>query len=96
LQQVVRGFFNYHAVPTNAGTLVVFRKHVISLWRRALNRRSNRDKTTWDRIEKLADAWLPQPKIVHPWPEARFAVKHPRWKPHAGKPPVRICAGGTG
>ena len=24
-----------------------------------------------------------------------FAVSHPRWEPHAGKPPVRICAGGA-
>jgi hypothetical protein len=25
-----------------------------------------------------------------------FAVTHPRWKPYAGKPPVRLCAGGAG
>ncbi len=25
----------------------------------------------------------------------RFAVKHPRWEPYAGKPHVRICAGGV-
>jgi RNA-directed DNA polymerase len=25
----------------------------------------------------------------------RFAVKHPRWEPYAGNPPVRICAGGV-
>jgi hypothetical protein len=24
-----------------------------------------------------------------------FAVKHPRWEPYAGKPHVRICAGGA-
>src|SRR6266852_8065495 len=24
-----------------------------------------------------------------------FAVKHPRWEPYAGKPLVRICAGGA-
>ena len=96
MQQVIRGFFNYHAVPTNADTLVVFRKHVIRLWKRALNRRSNRDKISWDRIEKIAADWLPDPMILHPWPEERFAVKHPRWKPDARKSPVRFCAGGTG
>ena len=26
----------------------------------------------------------------------RFRVKHPRWEPYAGIPPVRICAGGPG
>jgi hypothetical protein len=25
----------------------------------------------------------------------KFAVTHPRWEPHAGKPLVRICAGGA-
>ena len=25
----------------------------------------------------------------------RFAVKHPRWEPDAGNPPVGFCAGGT-
>jgi hypothetical protein len=95
LQLVVRGFFNYHAVPTNLRALVMFREHVIAHWRRALKRLGNRDKTTWQRTKKLADDWLPKPKILHPWPNERFAVKHPRWEPYAGKPPVRICPGGA-
>ena len=44
----------------------------------------------------LADKRLPKPRILHPWPSNRFAVKHSRWEPYAGVPPVRICAGGTG
>jgi RNA-directed DNA polymerase len=90
---VVRGFFAYHAVPTNFPALVAFRRHVIEIWRRTLKRRSQRDKTTWRRIREIANAWLPKPKILHPWPSERFAVKHPRWEPDAGKPHVRICAG---
>ena len=43
----------------------------------------------------LARDYLPMPRILHPWPNARFAVKHPRWEPYAGKPHVRICAGGA-
>jgi hypothetical protein len=93
LMQVVTGFFNYHAVPTNSRSLHAFRDHVVNLWRRLLRRRSQRDKTRWDRIKKLADDWLPKPRILHPWPRDRFAVKHPRWEPYAGIPPVRICAG---
>ena len=27
--------------------------------------------------------------------EQRFAVTHPRWEPYAGKPHVRLCAGGA-
>ena len=95
LQQVVRGFFAYHAVPTNFAALVAFRRRVIEIWRRTLKRRSQRDKTTWQRIREIANAWLPKPKILHPWPSKQFAVKHPRWEPYAGKPHVRFCAGGA-
>lgn len=78
LGQVVRGYFAYHAVPTNSRALSAFRYHVVDLWRRALRRRSQKDHMTWKRIERIADAWLPQPRILHPWPDRRFAVKHPR------------------
>lgn len=78
LKQVVTGFFNYHAVPTNSRALAAFRHHVIALWRRTLRRRSQKDDTTWDRIARLAEEWLPKPRILHPWPNVRFAVKHSR------------------
>src|SRR5450759_2955464 len=95
LQQVVTGYFNYHAVPTNGPTLTTFLFHVTNLWRRTLRRRSQKDWTTWERIKRLADDWLPQPRILHPWPERRFAVRHPRWEPYARIGLVRICAGGA-
>jgi hypothetical protein len=94
LKQVVTGFFAYHAVPTNGAALSAFRYHVTRLWRRCLRRRSQKDAATWRRMTTLADDWLPKPKILHPWPSQRFAVKHPRWEPYAGVPHVRICAGG--
>src|ERR1700730_6752589 len=95
LWYVVQGYFNYHAVPTNARALDVFRHRVTDLWRRTLRRRSQKDRVTWARMTQLADAWLPKPIILHPWPSDRFAVTHPRWEPYAGKPHVRICAGGA-
>jgi RNA-directed DNA polymerase len=95
LRQVVAGFFNYHAVPTNSRALSVFRNRIIHLWLRTLRRRSQRTDMSWSRMIKLADDWLPKPKILHPWPRDRFAVKHPRWEPYAGKPHVRFCAGGA-
>src|SRR5207253_2912253 len=52
-------------------------------------------KTRRDQMVRIADAWLPQPRILHPWPNQRFAVRHPRWEPYAGKLHVRICAGGA-
>jgi RNA-directed DNA polymerase len=83
LGQVVSGFFAYHAVPTNYRALVVFRVRIAQLWKRALLRRSQRARRTWKRMERLLEAWLPRPRILHPWPERRFAVMHPRWEPCA-------------
>ena len=95
LRQVVTGFFAYHAVPTNSRALHAFRHHVTDLWRRSLQRRSQKDRTTWDRIKQLADDYLPQARILHPWPHTRFAVRHPRWEPSALIGPARIYAGGA-
>jgi RNA-directed DNA polymerase len=95
LGQVVRGWFNYHAVPTNSRALCAFRFFVTDIWRQTLRRRSQKDGMTWERITRLADDWLPKPKILHPWPQQRFAVKHPRWEPYARIGPVRFCAGGA-
>jgi RNA-directed DNA polymerase len=95
LWSVVNGYFNYHAVPTNAHALHVFRHHITDVWRRTLRRRSQKDRMTWDRMTQLVDDWLPKPIILHPWPSDRFAVTHPRWEPYAGKPHVRFCAGGA-
>ena len=60
-----------------------------------LRRRSQRDGMTWEHVAKLADAWLPKPRILHPWPSARFAVTHPRWEPGARIAHAGICAGGA-
>jgi len=83
LKAVVTGYFAYHAVPTNLRALGAFRHHVTDLWRCSLKRRSQKDGMTWDRITKIAAAWLPPPRILHPWPNQRFTVKHPRWEPSA-------------
>jgi RNA-directed DNA polymerase len=95
LRHVVQGYFNYHAVPTNRHSLVVFRDEILKRWRRTLDRRSQKGLTTWNQMRSLAAEWLPKPLILHPWPNQRFAVTHPRWEPYAGKPHVRFCAGGA-
>ena len=78
LGQVVRGYFAYHAVPTNSARLHAFRYHVIVLWHKVLRRRSQKTRNTWRRITQLAAEFLPLPHIQHPWSDARFLVKHPR------------------
>jgi group II intron reverse transcriptase/maturase len=78
LGQIVAGYFAYHAVPTNSAAISAFRYHVIILWHRRLRRRSQRTRLVWTQMAKLADEFLPKPRILHPWPSARFAVRHPR------------------
>src|SRR3954470_16861597 len=48
LRQVVTGYYNYYAVPTNSRALEAFHDHVIDLWRRTLRRRSQKDGSTWE------------------------------------------------
>ena len=83
LGQMMRGYFAYHAVPTNAHRLKSFRFHVVELWRRTLRKRSQKDSAKWERMDRLSAQWLPRPTIRHPWPEARFLANHPRWEPSA-------------
>jgi hypothetical protein len=83
LKRVATGFFNYHAVPTNSDALVAFHYYTTVLWYRSLRRRGQKGAMDWGRMGKLASDWLPRPRILHPWPSVRFAVRHPRWEPSA-------------
>lgn len=79
LRHVVQGWFNYHAVPHNYRCLDQFKKAVEKLWRSVLQRRSQKGRRcNWARCQSLFRRWLPQPRILHPYPDRRFAVKHPR------------------
>jgi RNA-directed DNA polymerase len=78
LQSVLRGYFAYHAVPTNVAAMAVFRYRVMRLWRHALSRRSQNAYTPWRTMDAITTTWLPQARILHPWPQERFAVSHPR------------------
>ncbi|GAB2188315.1 group II intron reverse transcriptase/maturase [Roseibium sp. LAB1] len=78
LKQVLTGYFAYYAVPTNSRSIHAFRHHVKRIWIRMLRRRSQRHRLTWQRMERIAEEWLPIPRILHPWPDVRFSVKYPR------------------
>src|SRR5215470_2869926 len=78
LRKVVQGYYQYHAVPGNTGQLRVFRRRICRLWRSALVRRSQRAKVGWDRLNPLLDRWIPQPRVLHPYPDKRFDAIHPR------------------
>lgn len=74
LGRVLRGFYNYHAVPNNIMMPNRFRRVVLKLWVKVLRRRSQKHRLTWERIARLADRWLPRPRILHPWPAQRLQV----------------------
>jgi group II intron reverse transcriptase/maturase len=78
LRGVVRGFFNYHAVPGNRDALKTFRREATRYWMHALRRRSQRRRLPWSRLNRIANRWLPRPRILHPYPSRRFYAKHPR------------------
>jgi RNA-directed DNA polymerase len=78
LRSIVQGYFNYHAVPGNTDSLYAFRYRVVRLWRTILIHRGQKHHLTWARMRKLADRWLPQPRVLHPYPRIRFDATHPR------------------
>jgi RNA-directed DNA polymerase len=77
LRKVVLGYYQYHAVPGNSTQLRIFCRRVCRLWRSILVRRSQRARVRWERLSPLLIRWIPQPRILHPYPDARFAATHP-------------------
>src|SRR5450759_420604 len=75
LGSVVRGHIAYYAVPGNIHAVSAFRKQVTRHWGRALRRRSQRHRLTWDRMGRLEARWLPPARITHPWPNVRFDAR---------------------
>jgi group II intron reverse transcriptase/maturase len=78
LRRVLNGFYQYHAVPGNWASLLRFRLQIGRYWRHVLRRRSQRGRITAGRMARLYDRWLPQPRLVHPYPSVRFDATHPR------------------
>jgi RNA-directed DNA polymerase len=77
LRRVVLGYYQYHAVPGNTRQLRIFSRRVCWLWRTVLVRRSQRAQVGWDRLYPLFGRWILRPRILHPYPMARFAALHP-------------------
>jgi len=75
LHKVVTGHNQYYGVPGNYAALNLFRHRVCQNWRRALMRRSQKGYVTWERMQHMADRWLPKPRICHPYPSQRFGVR---------------------
>lgn len=74
LRSVLRGYYQYHAVPGNLAILSRFRHQVVRLWYRTLCQRSQR-RPTWEKLGPIFDHWLPIPQVVHAYPDARFDAR---------------------
>ena len=83
LGSVVRGHTAYYAVPGNVDAVRSFRSLAIRHWQRELRRRSQKHRMTWQRMNRLANRWLPPACRMHSFPEERFRVNT------RGKSPVR-------
>ena len=77
LRRVVQGWLNYHAVPFNSRRIGFFVDEVTRHWLRVIRRRSQRGRSrwTWARMQRLGRKHLPQPRIIHPYPEQRFRAR---------------------
>jgi RNA-directed DNA polymerase len=85
LRSVLLGHYRYDGVPRHGSVLTVFRETVRRSWCRTLRRRSQRYRLTWQRMDALAERWLPTPRICHPYPAQRLCVTT------RGRSPVREC-----
>ncbi|MDQ6775935.1 MAG: group II intron reverse transcriptase/maturase [Actinomycetota bacterium] len=83
LGSVLRGHYAYYAVPGNSDRINRFYNEVTRLWLRSLRRRSQRHQLPWTRMRRISARWLPPPKRMHPFPNARFAATT------QGRSPVR-------
>ena len=75
LKSVVGGHLAYYAVPGNTSAVKTFRAQVMRHWQKALRRRSQRNRTNWARMVRIAARWLPPVRVTHPFPKVRFAAR---------------------
>jgi RNA-directed DNA polymerase len=78
LGRVLRGWLNYYAVPTSYRYLHRFVWRLRGIWVKILRRRSQKDRFSWAWMLAISIKLWPQPRIVHSWPDRRFAVNHRR------------------
>jgi RNA-directed DNA polymerase len=78
LKKVVQGYYQYHAVPGNMNQLSIFRHRLCRRWREVLSHRSQRAEVNWQRMTPLLERWIPFPRVLHPYPQKRFAATHPK------------------
>lgn len=74
LRSVLKGHYRYYGVPGNWHAMSRFHAEIVRYWMMSLGRRSQRGKPKRARIRRLVNAWLPYPRIAHPYPSERLRV----------------------
>lgn len=75
LSRVLTGYFQYYAVPGNTARLVAFRSEVARTWAASLRRRGSPRRVTWPRMQRVIRIFLPRVRVLHPYPDQRFASR---------------------
>jgi group II intron reverse transcriptase/maturase len=76
LTSVLTGHYRYYGVPTNHRAMGSVREAVSWMWRRSLQRRSQRARWTRAKLDAFQIRFpLPRPRVLHPWPSKRFALR---------------------
>ena len=66
LTRKLRGHYAYHGISGNFRALDAFYRQVHRIWRKWLNRRSQKAGMIWERFNRLLGRYpLPRPRIVH-------------------------------
>lgn len=68
LSQKLRGHYGYFGIIGNSDGIVTFYERVKRLWRKWLDRRSQRSRMSWERMNRLLQRYsLPSPRIRYPY-----------------------------
>ena len=70
----LRGHYQYYGITGNGRALERFVDQVRKVWCKWLNRRSQRARMNWERMNRLLERYpLPPPRIVHSYLSRRVA-----------------------
>jgi hypothetical protein len=68
LKKLVIGYFNYYALYDNLEILLAFKFSLGRLCMKIVRHRSHKAKINWDKFTTIIYKWLPEPKLVPPYP----------------------------
>ena len=66
---VLKGWYNYFAVPTSYPYLKRFKQRLKPEWMTTLRSRSQKDRFPWERLDVLCESLWPELRVLHDWPD---------------------------